>query len=263
MTLVSFHAHPDDEAIATGGVIAAAAAAGHRVVLVYATRGEHGEVPDGFLAPGESLSERREREARAAAEVLGVAHVEFLGYRDSGMAGEPTNDHDGSFWSAPVDDAASRLASILAEEAADILTTYDHNGVYGHPDHIQVNRVGARAAELAGTTAVFEATMNRDHIVALVRENPDFAPPDMDASSADTFDLGLRDDEITTGVDVSDFVELKRRALAAHASQVGPDHFFMTMPDAAYRAAFGMEWFVRRGADPSGPRETSLWDAVR
>src|SRR5688500_4597848 len=97
-TLVSFHAHPDDECIVTGGTIARAARDGHRVVLVFATRGEVGEVPDGFLEPGESLADRREAEARRAAEILGVDRVEFLGYRDSGMADTDTMHDPSSFW---------------------------------------------------------------------------------------------------------------------------------------------------------------------
>src|SRR5688500_14753227 len=109
-TLVCFHAHPDDECIQTGGVMAMAAADGHRVVLVVATKGEHGEVPDGFLGPDETLAERRVLETRAAADALGVQRVEFLGYVDSGMIDTAENDVDGSFWRAEVDEAAERLA---------------------------------------------------------------------------------------------------------------------------------------------------------
>ena len=113
-TLVCFHAHPDDEAIATGGVMAQAAAAGHRVVLVVATRGEVGEVAPGFLEPGEELWERRVAEVTAAASILGAARLEFLGYRDSGMVGTSDNDDPSCFWQAGVDDAAGKLAAILA-----------------------------------------------------------------------------------------------------------------------------------------------------
>ena len=165
-TLVFFHAHPDDEAIATGGSMAAASDAGHRVVLIVATGGEEGEVADGFLGDGETLGEVRERETCAAASILGVARVEFLGFRDSGMMGEDANQHPESFWRAEVATAAGRVAAILEEESADVLSVYDDHGGYGHPDHIQVHRVGHRAAELVGTPRVFEATMNRD----LIRE---------------------------------------------------------------------------------------------
>src|SRR5438067_9933734 len=112
-TIVFFHAHPDDEAIATGGTMAKLAAAGHRVVLVCATKGEHGEVPEGFLDPGEQLWQRREREIEAANRALGVARGEFLGYIDSGMMGTPENEAAGSFWQADIDEAAARLATLL------------------------------------------------------------------------------------------------------------------------------------------------------
>ena len=127
-TLVTFHAHPDDESIATGGTIARAVAEGHRTVLVLATRGEVGEVADGFLEPGEAIGERRTAEALRAAGILGVHRVEFLGYRDSGTAGAPTNEHAGAFCNADTEEAAARLAAILTEENAEVLTVYDNHG---------------------------------------------------------------------------------------------------------------------------------------
>src|SRR5579863_2417111 len=153
-TAVFFHAHPDDEAIATGGTMAKMASEGHRVVLVTATRGELGEIPDGLLEGGQKLEDLRNNELGAASEILGVARREFLGYRDSGMAGDPSNDDAESFWNADVDEASARLAALLEEEGADILTIYDEHGGYGHPDHIQVHRVGALAAQKAATPAV-------------------------------------------------------------------------------------------------------------
>src|SRR5450755_3942579 len=99
-TLVTFHAHPDDESITTAGTMARAKAEGHRVVLVVATRGELGEYSPDALQPGETLTDRRVAEQQAAADILGVDRLEFLGYRDSGMEGEPTNDDDRSFASA-------------------------------------------------------------------------------------------------------------------------------------------------------------------
>src|SRR5438270_1397054 len=161
-TIVSFHAHPDDEAILVGGTLAMAVDAGHRVVLVFATRGDLGEVADGVLAPDEALAERRADEARAAAAVLGAARVEFLPYHDSGMAGEATNDGPGAFAAADVDEAAAHLATLLREEQADVLTVYDERGGYGHPDHIQVHVVGRRAAALAHTPRVYAATTSKE-----------------------------------------------------------------------------------------------------
>jgi LmbE family N-acetylglucosaminyl deacetylase len=258
-TLVSFHAHPDDESIACGGVIRKASQEGHRVVLVVATRGEHGEIPPGVLAEGEDLWQRRVEETRAAAGILGVHRVEFLGYTDSGMMGTPTNEAPGSFWTTPVDEAAKKLAALLESEQADALTCYDDNGGYGHPDHIQVHRVGLRAAELAGTARVFQNTMNRDH---LERGREAFA---QQAATAGIEVPEITDDEgfgkpesmITAAVDVTPYMEHKRAAMRAHASQISEQSFFLALPDEAFRFAFGTEWFIRTGQGP-GITETDL-----
>jgi LmbE family N-acetylglucosaminyl deacetylase len=263
-TLVTFHAHPDDEAIATGGVMAKASKEGHRVVLVVATRGELGEVGEGVLADGEALAERRVVETNAAAELLGVDRVAWLGYHDSGMMGEPTNDGPNAFWQADIDEAARRLADILDEEHADVLTIYDEKGNYGHPDHIQVHRVGHRAAEMAGTPQVFEATMNRDHIVRMMTARAaemEALPEGVERPDVEAMELGMREWELTTAVDVRDFVQQKRAAMAAHASQITENHFFMQMPDDAFRDSFGWEWFIRKGAEP-GIKESSLFELL-
>lgn len=262
-TLVVFHAHPDDETITTGGTMMRAKAEGHRVVLVIATRGELGEAPPA-LSPGEGLARLRVAETHAAAEILGVDRVEFLGYHDSGMAGEDTNHDPRAFAAAPLDEAAARLADLLREERADILTVYDDNGGYGHPDHIQVHRVGVRAAAMARTPNVFEATVNREHLVRLIRAQADtFAGETSDdgLSEEEIASLGVPEAQITTFVDVREFVDRKRAAMAAHASQIGPESFFLTMAPDAFREAFGWEWFIRRGAR-SGVRESNLFDSI-
>ncbi len=253
-TLVSFHAHPDDECIACGGIIRKAAEEGHRVVLVVATRGEQGEVAEGFLEPGEELWQRRVAETHASAEILGAQRVEFLGYTDSGMMGTPANDAPGSFWTAPVDEAAKKLAALLEEERADILTCYDEHGGYGHPDHIQVHRVGLRAAELAGTRRVYQSTINRDHILrgrAMIAGQDGVETPDFDES------FGMPESVITAAVDVTPYVEYKRRAMRAHASQISEQSFFLALPDEAFAYGFGTEWFIREGQGP-GITETDL-----
>jgi LmbE family N-acetylglucosaminyl deacetylase len=159
---VSFHAHPDDEALLTAGTLAGAAAAGHRVVLVFATSGEAGDADADTLDGAETLGDRRRAEAMASADALGVARVVFLGYADSGLDGDATTDGNDTFVGASPDEAAERLAGILREEGADVLTTYDVNGGYGHPDHKRVHQVGVAAAALAGTPVVLESTVNRD-----------------------------------------------------------------------------------------------------
>jgi LmbE family N-acetylglucosaminyl deacetylase len=266
-TLVVFHAHPDDESIATGGVMAKAADEGHRVVLVVATKGEHGEVDDGFLDAGESLEDRRVTETMRAAQILGVARVEFLGYRDSGMDGTPENDAPGSFWSADVEEAAARLAGLLREEDAEVLTVYDENGNYGHPDHIQVHRVGIRAAELAGTPRVYESTINRDEIQRLMDERLAEAlhegtelPGDL--PDPENLTIGVPADQINTEVDVGEYATRKRAALAEHASQVDETSFFLAMDTEDFRLTFGREWFIRRGA-PRGRLERTLFPTDR
>ena len=260
-TLVTFHAHPDDEAIACGGTMARAAAEGHRVVLVIATRGEHGEVEQGFLAPGETLAERRTQETLAAALVLGASRVEFLGYRDSGMMGTPENGAPDSFWRADIEEAAARLAAILEDEQAEVLTVYDEHGNYGHPDHIQVHRVGVRAAELAGTPTVYESTTNREWVtemMALATEEMDTPDAAEAAGDLDLETLGTPDHLITTTVDVTAYLDQKRKAMAAHGSQISESSFFLRLDADAFRATWGTEWFIRRGA-PEGTREDWLF----
>ena len=261
-TLVCFHAHPDDEAIATGGTMAMAADDGHRVVLVVATKGEHGEVPDGYLRPDEPLWERRVAETHAAAEILGVARVEFLGYVDSGMAGTPQNDLPESFWQADVEEAAGRLAAILEQERADVLTAYDENGIYGHPDHVQVHRVGMRAGRLARTPKVYMNTVNRDEArrgIAAARERGAPVPGDIDP---DDFDLGVAEERLTTRVDVRHYVDVKRRAMAAHGSQISETSFFLSMPGELFVEAFGWEWYILDRARRAGAWETDVFEGL-
>jgi LmbE family N-acetylglucosaminyl deacetylase len=262
---VFFHAHSDDEAIATGGTMAKLAAEGHRVVLVTATRGELGEVPPGLLAPGETLVARRDKELAASCALLGVARRENLGYRDSGMAGEETNDDPGCFWQADVQEAAKRLASILRSEDADMLTVYDERGAYGHPDHIQVHRVGIAAAEMAETPRVAMSTANRDHVAALVERASELVPAeaaaDLEQRRETLRDLGVSESRITTAVDVKDFLDTKRRAMAAHESQISDTSFFLALPPDIFAMVWGTEWYIRLGAPPraSGAAfETSL-----
>jgi LmbE family N-acetylglucosaminyl deacetylase len=258
-TLVCFHAHPDDESIGTGGSIARASAEGHRVVLVVATNGDYGEVPDD-LGPNETLVDRRRAETEASAAALGIHRVVWLGYADSGMTGWEQNQFENAFMRAPVDEAAQRLADVLIEESADVLTTYDWHGNYGHPDHIQVHRVGNRAAELAGTPTVFEATMNRDAFVRMMTMVAEMGGagggggPDID------FDpMGMPEAELTHAVDVSGFLAQKRESIRSHRSQITDTSFFLSMPDDVFAAAFGTEWFIKHGA-PLGVQPGWLFD---
>ncbi len=161
-----------------------------------------------------------------------------------------------------MDEAAKKLAAILEEERADVLTCYDDHGGYGHPDHIQVHRVGMRAGELAGTRRVFQATMNRDQIMrgremlAIAGRRAGIETPEFDED-----EFGMPESEITAAVDVTAYLEYKRRAMRAHASQISEQSFFLAMPDEAFRFAFGTEWFIRDGQGP-GITETDLLEGL-
>lgn len=254
-TVLFFHAHPDDEAIATGGTMIKLAEEGHRVLLLTATRGEMGEVPDGFLGEGEVLGERRSRELEAACRHLGVARGEFLGYHDSDMAGRPGNDNPDCFWQADVDEAAQRIAGLFHDETVDVVVVYDSNGAYGHPDHIQVHRVGIRAAELLGAKHVYESTIDRDRLRSLLAAAP--REPDAPDVPTDVEGLGVPTDQITTRIDVGRYIDRKRAAMKEHASQINDESFFMKMGDELFMDVWGTEVYIRRGA-PAGTAEGDL-----
>lgn len=244
----------------TGGSIARANADGHRVVLVFATNGDHGEVPDD-LAAGESLVERRRKEAAASAEVLGVQRVEWLGYSDSGMTGWEQNGEPGSFHQADIGVVAERVAEILREESADVLTIYDWHGNYGHPDHVKVHQVGVEAARLVPAVRVAESTMNRDKIVSMIEsaaaagitmDSPDGEETEFDPNGPadDGNPMGTPEAEITLVVDVGEFVDLKKQALMCHRSQISDTSFFLRMPEEAFATMFGAEYFIEHDAKP-------------
>jgi LmbE family N-acetylglucosaminyl deacetylase len=254
---VFFHAHPDDEALLTAGTMARLAAEGHRVVLVLATLGERGlAAPD--LVTGGRLGEIRKAEARASARALGCARVEFLGYRDSGLCGDATADGDGppSFAAADVEEAAARLADLLVTERAEILTSYDPAGGYGHPDHVHVHRVGSRAAALAGTPTVLEATVDRDRLLRALRLAALVYrfPPEFDRHRFQTAYTPKAD--ITHRIDVRRYSRAKRASMAAYVSQTtGGDSertlaALLRLPQPLFRRILGTEWYVQRGLPP-------------
>jgi LmbE family N-acetylglucosaminyl deacetylase len=254
-SIVFLHAHPDDEAIFTGGTMALLAAAGWRVVLVLATEGERG-LASPLVGPEVPLSVRRVAETGRAAERLGVQRVEFLGYHDSGMAGDPANAALGAFAAAPVEEAAERLRRVLVEEEAAALVTYDERGVYGHPDHIQVHRVARLAAQQAGVPTLYEATVDREylhfvesHLVVEATRGPE--QPDRGRLGLAASPLGMSTVEIDCTIDVRSVLATKRQAMADHASQIPDASSAMQLPDADFAAVYGLEWYARRG--PPGP----------
>lgn len=266
-TVVSFHAHPDDEALLVAGSLAKVAAEGHRVVLVVATAGEQGLVSENELADG-ALGERRTAELLASAEAIGCARVVLLGYGDSGLDGLGRPGQR-PFARADREVAARVLASTLVEERADVLTIYDRAGGYGHPDHVQVHHVGVRAAELAQTPLVLEATLDRALLcraVSLLRGLrwllPGLDLPDFRERYTDRRD-------VTHRIAVRDQLGVKRAALAAHVTQATSESglrtiaFFLRLPRPLFRLAFTHEWFVERGRRPTRPYATDLFQTLR
>jgi len=279
-TIVAFHAHPDDEALLTAGTMARAAAAGHRVVLVLATDGGAGLAADELRRDG-GLGERRLEEARQSSQALGVARVEWLGYADSGSGAVPEPDEPGvtRFTRAPVEEAAERLAAVLRTERADLLLSYDANGGYGHRDHVRVHEVAARAAEIAGTPRVLEATVPRDTIVRAVRAISRVYrfPGEFDPTSFERA-FSARS-EITHRVNVRRYAGAKRAAMRAHASQATGGGAasagsggqtgdrtlaaFLRIPRPVYDLVFGREWFRDPALPPGRPVRTDIFEGDR
>lgn len=234
MSVVFLHAHPDDEAIFTGGTMALLAVAGVRVVLVVATRGERG-LPAGTAA----LGARREAETRSAAALLGVAEVVFLAYEDSGL--DTATAPPSGFARAPLGEAVAAVAAACAGETVDALVVYDRGGIYPHPDHLQVHRVGVAAARHLGVPTCYEATVDYEYLhfvdVHLVEG--------ANHSLAERARVGLPTAEITTAVDVRAVLDRKRAAMAAHSSQIPEQN--LALPGEPFAAVYGWEWYVRRG----------------
>jgi LmbE family N-acetylglucosaminyl deacetylase len=244
-TVAFLHAHPDDEAIFSGGTMAALAGAGHDVVLVVATGGELGtEHPD------RPLEQVRRAEAEAAAALLGVRSVHHLGYQDSGVAGDPANHLPGAFFATDPQVAAQRVAGVLRAEQVDTVVVYDDHGIYGHPDHVQGHRVGLAAAELVGIRHRYEMTVDREYL--------HFVETHLVEEAALAGDLGLARSrighpsvEIDLTLDVRRHLEAKRAAMAQHRSQL-PEHApVFGLHEDRFAEVYGWEWYRRLG--PRGP----------
>jgi LmbE family N-acetylglucosaminyl deacetylase len=255
-TLVALHAHPDDEALYTGGTLARCRAEGHRVVVVTATAGERGLAVD----PAD-LGRRRLAELKESTRLLGVSRLVTLGYGDSGFGGPGGGGSPplGSLCAADAAEVAARFAAVLAEERADAVIVYDANGGYGHRDHVRVHEAGVAAAAAAGAPLVLEATLPREPLLRALRllnavgVRPGGMTP---AHLQEAYQPRAR---LTHSVDVRPWVALKRRALAAHASQAtggGGDvrtvRLLTRLPMPLARVVLGREFYVQRGlATPS------------
>lgn len=285
--LLLVHAHPDDESINNGATMAAYASAGTHVALVTCTLGEEGEVIPPELAHlaadrEDSLGAHRIGELAAAMRELGVQDHRFLGgpgrFRDSGMMGLGQNHRAGAFWNTPVDEAAPYLVEVIRSLRPQVLVTYDPNGGYGHPDHIQAHRVATRAAELAAE-AGYRRDLGEPHTIGKVYWNrvprtvaeEGFAR--LRAAGADfpgVADVGdvpgvVDDARITAEIDGTEFVAAKSAAMRAHASQIAVDGPFFALSNDLGQPLFQREYYeLVRGASgaPEGERETDLFAGV-
>lgn len=270
-TLLAFHAHPDDEALLTAGTMAKAAAAGHRVVLVLATDGGLGLASASYGEGAGGLGALRLAEAQASAQALGVARVEWLGYADSGSGPQLEANPPGQvrFCRAPIEQAAERLAAILRTERADVLLGYDANGGYGHRDHVRVHEVARRAAEIAATQRLLEATVPRDLLVKAIgwASKVYRFPEEFDPTSFErAYSAGA---QITHRIDVVRQAGAKRASMRAHVSQAsgasGGDRTleaFLRIPRPFYDLIFGREWFIEPGRAPTRPPIGDIFEGL-
>lgn len=257
--IVFVHAHPDDETVGTGATMARYAAEGAHVTLVTCTLGEEGEihVPELLgLAAGEAdqLGGYRLLELERACAALGVTDHRFLGgagrYRDSGMMGTPANEHARAFWGADLDPAARHLLDVIREVRPQVLVTYDDNGLYGHPDHIQAHRVGMRAVELAAADGIAPAKV---YWTAVPRSVLEVGMRAFAESSDNPFEgierpedlpFGTPDDQIAARVEAIEYAEAKRAAIRAHATQIPPTSWLNTIAGNFGTEFMGIEYYT-------------------
>ncbi len=273
------HAHPDDETIGNGVTMAKYAAEGAHVTLVTCTLGEEGEV----LVPGlahlaadqdDALGQHRIGELATAMEALGVRDHRFLGgpgrFRDSGMMGLPTNDRPDSFWQADLDEAAALLVAVIREVRPQVVVTYDEDGGYGHPDHIQAHRVAMRGVELAADAAygsgepwqvakVYWNAMPESVMREGLRRLRDIGDTSFDNLDPDgempTF--VVPDELITTMVDGLPHVEAKLAAMRAHATQIEVDGPFFALSDNLGNQVWGLEHYRLVHGEPGTERDAA------
>jgi mycothiol conjugate amidase Mca len=279
---MAVHAHPDDEVIAAGGVMARYAAEGVKTILVTATRGEEGEIHDPALDTPEErhrLAEVRTEELARAADILGIAQRHFLGYRDSGMAGTPANANPHNFHNASPDEATSRLVRLIRRTRPHVLITYDETGGYGHPDHIAAHRITHAAFDAAGNPRIYPAQGLRPwqpqklyHAVfprsgvrrfaEMMRERG--LPMPFEDSETDFESLGVPDEQITARVDVRSYVLQKQAAMRAHRTQIPPEFPLLTVSGELAEEALGFESFVlARSLVPVPAMEDDLFARLR
>ena len=269
LSVLGCFAHPDDEGFGSGGSFAMFTARGAQVTLVCATNGDVGEISDPSLATPETLNEVRQEELREAMKVTGVQDVRFLGYRDSGMDGTADNNHPLSLYQAPTDQVAAQIVEVIREVRPDVVITHDPTGGYGHPDHLAVHQGTTEAFKAAGNANFTGPDIAGDqkvwvpsflYYVCFPRRNfrkmwqtmidlniePPFASLEVDT-------IGSPDEDVTTTIDVTPYVEIKINSLARHRTQMDPNGAFARLPNDLMHEMMRTEYFtlaVSQGDQP-------------
>ena len=259
LTMMAVHAHPDDEASSTGGVLALYSAQGIRTVVVTCTNGEFGDAPGG-IKPGQDghdeaeVARHRLAELRESCAILGVTNLELLGYHDSGMPDWDYKDRPDAFCNIPEADVAARISGLIELYRPQVLITYDDEGAYQHPDHVHASRSAQAAFAKSGTVAKLYLSAMRGSdwrkIWEAMRELG-LEVPDFENADPDTIRRGMASEErITTAIDIRPVLGRKRDALFAHGSQIS-ESWFSKLPQEVAEATFGRESFIR-AADSTG-----------
>jgi LmbE family N-acetylglucosaminyl deacetylase len=272
LTMMAVHAHPDDEASSTGGVLAACSAQGIRTVVVTCTNGEFGDGPAG-VKPGQdghdeqAVARQRLAELRESCAILGVTDLELLGYHDSGMPDWEYKDRPGAFCNVPEAEVAARIAALIERYRPQVLIAYDDRGPYQHPDHVHSSRAAQAAFAASGIPdKLYLSAMRRSDwrkIWEALRElGADVPEPgEMDPEAARQ--AAASEARITTTVDISGVLPRKRDALFAHGSQIAESWFSKIPPEVA-EATFGREHFIRAGDRTGAPLpEDDLFAGLR
>ena len=283
LTLMAVHAHPDDECFGGGGTLARYAAEGCNTVLVTCTAGEEGEIVDPDMDPvavKPRLADVRLGELNAAVGVLGIHHLELLGYRDSGMAGTPANDDPRSFNQADPDDATRRLVALIRRHKPQVLFTYAEDGGYGHPDHLKAHAITVAAFDAAGDPQLYPdagdpwtpqklyycAWLARSQVQGLWRAMRERGLPTTfgEADAPEPPEWGTPDDMVTAVIDVRPYVKSKFDALRAHRTQIKRDSPFLLLPDDLIQQYLGAEGFRRAQTRVAAPdQEDDLFAGLR
>ena len=272
LTMMAVHAHPDDEASSTGGILATYSAQGIRTVVVTCTNGELGDGQDG-IKPGQdghdeqAVVRQRLAELREACAILGVSDLELLGYRDSGMIEWDYKARPDAFCNIPVAKVAERISGLIERYRPQVLVSYDDQGPYQHPDHVHASRCAQAAFADSGIPAKLYLSAMRGSGFRKIRDALRDAGQDVSDWPEPDPELMRRGQEseqrITTTVDIRPVLSRKNKALFAHGSQVSESWFSKVPPEVA-EEVFGIESFIRASDRTGAPLpEDDLFAGLR